>query len=78
MKTIIEQKTEVESIGEAIKLRMKQLKITQIELSNKTNISQTYLSQIINDKREPSIKLIISIFNALGMIIQIKYIDKNE
>lgn len=41
-----------------------------VDLSKKTGVSQTYLSQIINRKKEPSPKMAKRIADALGVEIE--------
>ncbi len=52
-------------IGETIKKIRKEKGITQINFSRKCGISQTYLSQIENNERNPTIDILERISNAL-------------
>jgi len=55
-------------IGKAIKkARLCYFKGNQIEFSKAIGISQTYLSQIENDKKEPS----VSVLNQISLICEI-------
>ena len=52
-------------MGEAVKLLRLKKKIKQRELSKLCNISQTYLSQIENGKKEPTFSIIKKIGDQL-------------
>jgi transcriptional regulator with XRE-family HTH domain len=52
-------------IGETIKKIRKEKGITQINFSKKCGISQTYLSQIENNERNPTVDILERISNAL-------------
>lgn len=53
------------NIGNAIKEKRKSLGISQGELCAKVNLSQTYLSQIECNRKNPTYKRLISISDAL-------------
>ena len=55
------------NIGEAITKRRLKLKLTQFELASKANISQTYLSQIECNLRNPTITVLCNIADSLNM-----------
>lgn len=57
------------NIGSTIRLLRKKKKISQKELSELSNISQTYLSQLESGKRNPSIEILQSI----GEVLEIPY-----
>lgn len=57
------------SLGLKIMTLRKEKGITQQELSIKTNISQSHISQIEDDKREPSIGKVLKIADALEVEI---------
>jgi SOS-response transcriptional repressor LexA len=49
------------------KSRMKEIRVTQEALAEKLGVTQGAIGHWLNGRREPSIDIIISIFNALGM-----------
>lgn len=55
------------SLGEKIKKIRKEAGYTQSDLREKANISKGYLSEIENDKQEPSLKVLRRIAKALGI-----------
>ncbi|WP_251861935.1 helix-turn-helix transcriptional regulator [Clostridium sp. Marseille-Q2269] len=55
------------SIGENIKKVRKRLGLTQKKLSEKANISRSYLADVENDRYNPSIDVLNKIAIALGM-----------
>ncbi|MGH1339445.1 MAG: helix-turn-helix domain-containing protein [Aureispira sp.] len=52
-------------LGNAIKQLRKQKYLSQGELAKKSNLSQTYLSQIENDKKEPTLSSLKAIVTQL-------------
>lgn len=58
-------------VGNAIKTIRKQKKIQQQELSKICNISQTYLSQIENNKKQPNLNILELIGDKLGIPIPV-------
>ena len=54
-------------IGSVIKDIRKRKKITQTQLAELSNITQTYLSQIENNQKEPTIQTIKSIAENLAI-----------
>ncbi|MGD9994033.1 MAG: helix-turn-helix domain-containing protein [Salinivirgaceae bacterium] len=52
-------------IGATIKKLRKEKGITQIDFSKRCGISQTYLSQIENDERNPTVDVLEKISNVL-------------
>lgn len=52
-------------IGATIKKLRKEKKITQIDLAGQCGISQTYLSQLENDERNPTVDVLERISNVL-------------
>lgn len=58
-------------IGEAIKTLRKKKHLKQNELSEVCGISQTYLSQIENNKRQPTIDVLQIIGNQLGVPVPV-------
>ena len=49
------------------KSRMKEIRVTQEALAEKLGVTQGAIGHWLNGRREPSLDIIISIFNALGM-----------
>ena len=58
-------------IGEAIKILRVQKKLKQKELSDKCKITQTYLSQIENNKKKPNFDLLERISSCLGFPVPV-------
>lgn len=52
-------------IGATIKKLRKEKKITQIDFAERCGISQTYLSQLENDERNPTVDVLERISNVL-------------
>ena len=52
-------------IGATIKKLRKEKKITQIDFAKQCEISQTYLSQLENDERNPTVNVLERISNVL-------------
>lgn len=52
-------------IGATIKKLRKEKKITQIDFAGQCGISQTYLSQLENDERNPTVDILERISNVL-------------
>jgi transcriptional regulator with XRE-family HTH domain len=57
------------NIGKNIRTIRKQQKLTQNELADKMNISRSYLGDLENNRRNPSIDTISSLANALNIDI---------
>lgn len=77
-KKIINQRNH---IGQVIKDLRKQKKLQQIEFCKKCKITQTYLSQIENGVKEPTIAVLKNIANGLGIPLPIVFLmslDKND
>ena len=55
------------SIGERIKTLRKESKLTQVELAKKSNISRSYLTDIENDRYNPSLETLKAIANSLNV-----------
>ena len=53
------------SIGERIKILRKERKLTQVELAKKSNISRSYLTDIENNRYNPSVETLKAIANSL-------------
>jgi transcriptional regulator with XRE-family HTH domain len=54
-------------VGSAIKTKRKEKSILQAELARRADITQSYLSQIENDKKEPNLDTLRRIAAALDM-----------
>lgn len=54
-------------LGEALKTIRKQKNLKQKELSDLCSITQTYLSQIENNKRKPNLELVEKFSRCLGI-----------
>lgn len=59
------------SIGRNIKKFRKELNLTQSELAKKSNISRTYLSDVENDRYNPSLDTLKDIASALSLDTEI-------
>lgn len=66
----------VKSIGERIKSLRNERNMTLVELSQKTNLSPSYLSQLERDKTTPSISSLVEIANALD--VNVRYFFEEE
>lgn len=55
------------SIGGKIKTLRKERKLTQVELAKKSNISRSYLTDIENDRYNPSVETLKAIANSLDV-----------
>ena len=70
------------SIGEKIKSYRKSKKLTQVELAKKSNISRSYLTDIENDRYNPSIETLKSIAKSLeislGDLVSDDDVSKNQ
>ncbi len=60
-------------LGNTIKTIRKNKNIRQIDVAEKCSISLTYLSQIENNKKEPSLNLLKDISNCLGIPIPVLF-----
>ena len=57
------------NIGKNIRFIRKQKQLTQSELANKMNISRSYLGDLENNRRNPSIETVSALANALDINI---------
>lgn len=64
------------SIGGKIKNLRKERKLTQVELAKKSNISRSYLTDIENDRYNPSIETLKAIANSLEVTLSDILSDK--
>ncbi len=56
-----------ETMGQRIRRRRKQLRLSQMELSRQAHINQGYLSEIERDRRRPKRKVLDALAAALGL-----------
>lgn len=54
-------------IGQAISAKRKELKLTQQELADKTDLSRSYISDVEAGRYTPSIKSLVSISTVLEL-----------
>lgn len=54
------------NVGESLRLRRTQLKMTQVDLSNKTGIKQPTISAIENGVNKPNLETLVLLSDALG------------
>lgn len=66
----------VKSIGERIKSLRNERNMTLAELSQKTSLSTSYLSQLERDKTTPSLSSLVEIANALD--VNVRYFFEEE
>lgn len=57
------------SIGKEIRRKRKELKLTQMELAEKTGVCRNYISDLENDRYTPSVKTLAKISKILGLDI---------
>ena len=57
-----------------IKLRIKEIGITQIQLSKRMGIHQSQLNRMINSKTPPTMTNLIKLIKALGLTLKIETI----
>lgn len=55
------------TLGNRVKERRKELRLTQTELAEKTSLTQTYLSMLERGKFEPTAPTIVSLAVALDL-----------
>ena len=55
------------TLGQKIKQRREELKITQVELAKKMKTSQSYISQVESDDLNPSMPMIVNIAVLLNL-----------
>ena len=66
------------TLGQKVKYRREELKMTQLELARKTKTSQPYISQLENDSFSPSSKMIIMISRVLDLSIDYLLIEERR
>lgn len=66
------------SVGKSIKLFRVHANIKQKELAHKLGIKESYLSQLENEKKEPSLSLLKKIAGALDVPIAMFFWENNE
>ena len=62
--------------SERLLLVLKERKITQRQLSEKTNINETALSRYVNGSRKPRMDILVKIARALN--VSVEYLTGNE
>lgn len=65
-------------IIELLNERRKKKKMRFNDLASATNISRKYLSEIFNNKVNPSLDIVCRLANAIGMKLVVKGVRKNE
>ena len=65
-------------LGKRIRVLRKELNLTQVELSQKANISGYYVGEIERGEASPSLSTLNDIANALGVIIRDMFPSKQE
>ena len=63
-----------EEVLSKIKLRIKEIGITQIELSKRMGIHQSQLNRMINSKTPPTMTNFFKMIKALGLTLKIETI----
>ncbi|MCY6958830.1 helix-turn-helix domain-containing protein [Clostridium brassicae] len=54
-------------IGKTIKDKRRKMKLTQLEVAEKTDLSRNYISDIENGRYMPSVNTLIKLVDFLGM-----------
>lgn len=60
-------------VGTTIKQFRKKIGVNQQELADKSNITQAYLSQIENNKKDPNLSTLAAIADSLGVPLPILF-----
>lgn len=58
------------SIGQVIKERRVEMKMTQRQLSKKANVGHTYLSEIENEKKTPGLEFLFKVSKAMEINLE--------
>ncbi len=66
------------NVGTRIKKLRKEMNLTQAEFAKKANISRTYLSDIENNRYNPSIDTLQNIANHLGVSLEEFFSESDE
>ena len=66
------------TLGQKIKQRREELGYTQVELAQKTQTSQPYISRLEKDDFNPSTQMIVNIAVALNMSIDYLLLDDRK
>lgn len=65
-----EERNDVMTLGNRIRTRREELKLTQNELAKRTHLRQNYISRLENDKFEPTATVIILLAKTLKLPIE--------
>jgi len=60
------------NLGEVIRRRREELGLTQAQLAERVGISRQYLVQLENGYRVPSHQVMLRLFSALGLSLQVE------
>lgn len=66
------------TLGQKIKNRREEMKMTQTELARKTKTSQPYISQLESDSFNPSTQMIVSIARSLDVSIDYLLVEERR
>lgn len=69
---------EIKELGKKIKKLRKERKITLMELSEKSGVSQGYLSRIENGKHDPTFSVLLQIARALQIQVSMLYQEEKQ
>jgi transcriptional regulator with XRE-family HTH domain len=77
-RSILPVEQQVTKIATVIKQRRKLLRITQEDLAELSNISKRYLYAIEKGTANPSIKTLLTLFEILGIQMEVKIGPKHD
>lgn len=66
------------TLGQKVRCRREELKLTQAELALKTRTSQPYISQLESDSFSPSSKMIVNLAIALDLSIDYLLLEERR
>lgn len=66
------------TLGQKIRYRREELKMTQTDLASKTRTSQPYISQLESDSFSPSSKMIVNLAIALDLSIDYLLLEERR
>jgi len=66
------------TLGQKVRSRREELGLTQVELANRTQTSQPYISRLEKDDFNPSTQMVISIAVTLGTSIDYLLLDEER
>jgi DNA-binding XRE family transcriptional regulator len=70
VRAVPEDRAVQQRLGQAVKELRKQAKITQEELSERTGVHPTYISDIERGARNPSFAALVKLVNGLGIGVE--------